>query len=277
LQIKERFMINITIIGQGAMGARVARRLTDAGQSVTTWNRTGATQSPRDAVADADIIIAMVRDDEASRAIWLDPETGVMAGMKAGALAIESSTLSVAWVKELAAAMVAADRAFIDAPVVGSRPQAEAGQLIHLIGGAEGDVTRAAPVLSLIGAAQHYAGAVGSGTALKLIVNTLFGIQVAAVAELIRLAKAMGLDSAAAFAILNDIPVMSPAAKGAAALMLAGNDSPMFPIELVAKDFGYAVAAGGDTPMITAAAEVYWAAAGEGYGARNITGVVKCY
>jgi 3-hydroxyisobutyrate dehydrogenase len=275
--MKESIVTNITIIGQGAMGARMAKRLIDAGQNVTTWNRTGATQSPRQSVENADIIIAMVRDDEASRTIWLDPETGALAGMKADALAIESSTLSVAWVKELSEAMAAADRSFIDAPVVGSRPQADAGQLIHLIGGTPEDATRAAPILELVGGAQHHVGTVGSGTALKLIVNTLFGVQVAAIAELIKLAGSMNLDVPHAVTILNEIPVMSPAAKGAAGLMLAGNDNSMFPISLVAKDFGYTEAAGGRTPIITATADVYRAAVKEGYGDRNITGVWRRY
>lgn len=270
-------MTKITVIGQGAMGTRMAKRLIDAGQSVTTWNRTGATQSPRQAVADADIIIAVVRDDEASRTIWLDPETGALVGMKAGALAIESSTLSVGWVGELNRAVVDADRAFVDAPVVGSRPQAEAGQLIHLIGGAQEDVTRATPILAFMGGAQHHVGAVGSGTALKLIVNTLFGVQVATIAELIKLAGAMGLNIPNAIGILNEIPVMSPAAKGAVALILSGNDRPMFPISLVAKDFGYAEAAGGKTPIITATGDVYRAAIKQGYGERNITGVFRSY
>jgi 3-hydroxyisobutyrate dehydrogenase len=201
--------MQITFLGQGAMGARMADRFEAAGHTVTRWNRSGATQSAREAVADSDIVIAMLRDDEASRSVWLDPESGALAGMKADALAIESSTLTVNWVNELAAAAKMQGRAFIDAPVLGSRPQAEAGQLIYLIGGETSDVARAEPVLAAIGGKQLHVGGTGKGAALKLIANTLFGIQVTAMAELIGRMSALGLDPAQAIELLGETPLLS--------------------------------------------------------------------
>jgi 3-hydroxyisobutyrate dehydrogenase len=271
-------MQNITVLGQGAMGSRMADKLEAAGYMVTRWNRSGAMQSPRKAVANADIIIALVRDDAASHAVWLDPESGALGGMKPNALAIESSTLTVDYVRELAAAMLTSNRGFIDAPVLGSRPQAEAGQLIHLIGGTPELVEAAKPVLSVMGDSQLYAGPVSSGAALKLIANTLFGIQVAAMAELIGRMPNLGLDPVAAVELLGQTPLLSMAAKGAAGLMLAAKHDPMFPVDLVAKDFGYAI---GDTPssMPVAAATlgVFERADEAGLGDRNLTAIATLY
>jgi 3-hydroxyisobutyrate dehydrogenase len=270
--------MNVTFLGQGAMGARMADRLEAAGHQVVRWNRTGATQSPRQAVADADIVIAMLRDDAASRSVWLDAETGALAGMKANVLAIESSTLTVDWVKELARAAAAQGSSFIDAPVLGSRPQAEAGQLIHLIGGTASDISRAEPVLAAMGAKQLHVGDAGQGAALKLIANTLFGIQVTAIAELIGRMPALGLDPATAVELLAETPLLSIGAKGASALMLAGKHDPMFPVELVAKDFGYAIGdAPAQMPIAATAKTVFDEAAKAGLADANLTAVSTLY
>jgi 3-hydroxyisobutyrate dehydrogenase len=270
--------MNITFLGQGAMGVRMADRLETAGHSVNRWNRTGATQTPHKAVANADIVVAMLRDDEASRSVWLDPEHGALAGMKTGALAIESSTLTVDWVNELAQAASDQGHPFIDAPVLGSRPQAEAGQLIYLVGGETKDVAHAESLLSAMGAKQLHVGGVGKGAALKLIANTLFGIQVTALAELIGRIPALGLDPAKTIELLGETPLLSMGAKGAAGLMLAGKHDPMFPVELVAKDFGYAIGGVPEAmPIANAALEVFERAKASGLAGLNLTSITKLY
>lgn len=269
--------MKITFLGMGAMGSRMAKRLEDAGHIVLRWNRSGATQTPREASTDADVIIAMVRDDKASKAVWLGGD-GALAGMKSAALAIESSTLSVEWVNALAGAMTEENRSFIDAPVLGSRPQAEAGQLVHLIGGDADLAERAIPVLSAIGGAQLHAGPIGSGTALKLIGNALFAIQVTALAELLGHMPTLGLDPATAIEQLGNTPLLSPAAKGAANLMLANRHEPMFPVELVAKDLNYGIGDAMTTmPVAAAARAVFEKALGLGLGEANLTAVAQLY
>jgi 3-hydroxyisobutyrate dehydrogenase len=285
-------MSNITVLGLGAMGSRMAANLLKAGHRVTVWNRTedkaaplikaGAVfaATPRRAVADAAFVIAMVRDDDASRDVWLNPTTGALGGMRHGAVAIESSTLSLWWTRELGAQAAAAGIGFLDAPVAGSRPQAEAGQLIYFVGGERRHADLAEPVLLAMGGAVHFAGALGAGTTIKLAINALFGIQVAAVAELIRVITDAGVDAATALEIIGVTPVCSPATKGAAASMLAGNFAPMFPVELVEKDFGYALAiAGGpeDAPVTTAVHGIFKEAIRRGFGADNLTGIVRLY
>jgi 3-hydroxyisobutyrate dehydrogenase len=271
-------MMNITFLGQGAMGLRMADRLETAGHSVTRWNRTGAMQAPRQAVRDADIVIAMVRDDAASADVWLDPAHGALGGMKPGALAIESSTLTQAQILRLSIAAAQGELRFIDAPVLGSRPQAETGQLIHLIGGEGADVAAATPILSVMGGKQLHAGPVGSGAALKLIANTLFGIQVTAMAELLARAATLGLDPTVTIDLLAETPLLSMGAKGAAGLMLANKQDPMFPVALVAKDFGYAIGdAGVHMPVATAALAVFDRAVEAGLGEANLTAVSSLY
>lgn len=286
-------MANIAFLGLGAMGSRMAINLAKAGHAVTVWNRDpakafrlvasglAAAPTPRAAAAGADFAIAMLRDDAAAKAVWLDPATGAFAGMAPGALAVDCSTLSVGCMRDLGRAAAQAGLDFLDAPLAGSRPQAEASQLIFFVGGEAASVARAEPILKATGSAVHHAGPVGSGAAVKLVVNALFGLQVAAMGELIGLAKAMGLDPARTVEIVAATPVCSPAAKGAAAGMLARNFAPQFPIDLAAKDFAYvlgeAARTGATVPLATAVARVLADAAAQGYAGDNITGVAQLY
>ncbi len=286
-------MTRIAVLGLGAMGARMAARLLHAGHDVSVFNRTperaaeleaqGArlAATPREATAGAEVAIAMLRDDTASRAVWLDPETGALAGLGAGALAIESSTLTPGWIRDLAPAVAQAGGRFLEAPVAGSRPQAEAGQLIYFLCGEAEAVEAARPLLEVLGGALHHVGPAGHVAVVKLAVNALFGVQVAAVAEILGLFRKASLDAEAATAVLAETPVMSPAAKGAAGLMLAGKFAPMFPIDLVEKDFGYvaeaASAAGAEMPTAAAVREIYARAKAAGFGSDNIAGVTQLF
>lgn len=286
-------MAHITILGIGAMGSRMAMVLLKTGHTVTVWNRSAdktkplaaaganVADTPRAAAQGADFAISMVRDDHASRQVWLAEETGALAGLAKHAIVIESSTVTVTWVQELSNACAAAGLACIDAPVAGSRPQAEAAQLIYFVGGDASTVTKAEPILKTMSAAVHHVGSVGSGAALKLAINSLFGVQVAVIAELIGLIRRCGLDVAKAIEIIAATPVCSPAVKAAANAMLTGNFAPMFPLELVAKDFSYAldmaITNDAQAPLTQAAARVFAMAIAQGYGTDNITGVVQLY
>jgi 3-hydroxyisobutyrate dehydrogenase len=281
-------MTNITFLGLGAMGSRMATNLIKAGHTLTVWNRDAKKAdpllalgahlagTPKAAAQSADIVISMVRDDEASQKLWTGGD-GAFASMRKGTLAIECSTLTTGHIKSLAQIAIQHGLRFIDAPLAGSRPQAEAAQLIFFAGGNPDGIAEAEPILKTMGLAVHHAGNIGSGATVKLMVNALFGIQLAAVAELIGLAKNAGLDIAKAVEIMAATPVTSPAAKFAAGAMLAGNFAPMFPIELVAKDFSYVTAQGANTPLSKAAEAIYKQAIAEGHGSKNITGIAARY
>ena len=285
-------MQKIAFLGLGAMGGRMARQLLAAGHNVTVWNRDGdkanplrdvgaeVALSPGDATAGADFVFSMVRDDDASRRVWLDETTGAVARMAPGSVAIECSTVSIDWARELAARCAERGCAFLDAPVAGSRPQAEQRQLIFFVGGDNEAFARASPILTALGSAIHHAGPSGAGAAVKLAVNALFGVQVASLAELIGMIRRSGFDPTKAIDILGATPVCSPAAKSAAASMLAGAFAPMFPVELVEKDFAYAQAAAGEpqnAPMTATARAVFRRAIEQGFAHMNLTSVVDLY
>lgn len=280
--------MNIAVLGLGAMGSRMAKRLLDAGHSVRVWNRSAhqqrdelvalgavACESPADAVKDCEVAISMVRDDDASRAVWLD--AGALDALGDG-VAIESSTCTPAWITELSAAASKRMVAFLDAPVAGTRPQADAGQLIYLVGGEASALKRVRPVLDVLGGAVHHVGPNGAGATMKLAVNSLFGIQVAALAETLGLLRANGIDDAAAMETLATLPITSKAMVGVGGLMVAKKYAPMFPIDLVEKDFGYVEAAAREaTPIASAARGAYAKAQSEGLGGENIVAVAKLY
>lgn len=267
----------ITVLGLGAMGSRMADRLAAAGYAVTRWSRSAAADiTPREAVAGADIALACLRDDDAACAVWLDPASGALAGLAPGTLAIDSSTLTPATMRSLGAAAEARGIAFVDAPVLGSRPQAEAGQLIALVGGSDAGVARAHPVLAALSPKQIHAGPLGAGAALKLVANTLFAAQVALIAELIGRGRQLGLDPAAMIAALGETPLLAPAAAGAAGLMLAGRDDPLFPIDLVRKDLGYALEDAA-MPVAAGARAAFERAATAGLGGANISAIHRLY
>jgi 3-hydroxyisobutyrate dehydrogenase len=272
------------------MGARMAARLIKAGHDVTVWNRTadatppllaaGATQAqtPREAAARAAFVVAVVRDDDASRRVWLDPDNGALAGMAAGAVAIESSTLSPGWIQELGRAIAERGVALLEAPVSGSRVQADASQLVYFVGGDDTTLARAEPVLKTMGSAVHHVGPLGSGALVKLSTNALLGVQITALAELIGLLRRSGADSSRALQAVAGTVVWSPVANYLSGSMLIGDFSPQFPVELIEKDFNYIVQAAGSAeyaPTIAAARDVFRDAIDAGLGELNMTAVVK--
>ncbi len=286
-------MKKVAMIGIGAMGERMAKRLLDAGYEVKVFNRTRAkaealvplgaslAASPRDASEGCDVVFSMVRDDEASKNVWLDPKEGALAGLQRDAIAVESSTLSVAWVKELAQTMTKHDRKFLDAPVVGSRPQAEAGQLAYLVGGEKPIVEAAENLFHVMGGSVHHVGPRGTGTAMKLAVNALFGIQVAALSEILGLLQRNGIAVRDATEVLSGMPITSAAMKGIAGLIAAKKFDPLFPIELVEKDFSYVCASANEqstrVPVAEAARSAFATALERGHGHENIAAVARLY
>ncbi|MEO0395263.1 MAG: NAD(P)-dependent oxidoreductase [Cyanobacteria bacterium P01_A01_bin.137] len=286
-------MSNIAFLGMGAMGARIATRLLTVGHSLRVWNRTpercqplveqGATahNSPRQAAETAAVVIVMVANDDASRQVWLDEKTGAMGGLRQGAVALEYSTLTPSWSHELAQIMSNLNHPFLVAPVVGSRPQAETGQLIQLVGGDLTTLTSVQAILASHSAVIHPVGDATNSMGLKLAINTLFGIQVAALSEVLGLLQKTGMTPSTAIDWLNQMPTTSPALKGIGALMAAQNYAPLFPVDLVEKDFRYAQlfaqTVGAPVPTIEAVREVYQQAQQAGYGADNIAGIAQLY
>ena len=200
-------MSKTAFIGLGAMGSRMAANLLKAGHEVTVFDlvpeavkkladsgaKTAA--SAREAAEGNEFVLTMVRDDEVSRNVWLDATNGALAGMKPGAIAIECSTITPAWARELGGAISKTGIAMLEAPVSGSTPQAENAQLVFLIGGDAETLKHAEPLLKGLGSSIRHAGAaVGAGALAKLITNTLMGVQLTTIAEMIGILKRQGVD-----------------------------------------------------------------------------------
>lgn len=285
-------MTKIAFLGLGAMGSRMAARLIAAGHQVTLWNRTPeraaalvaaggtAAPSPREAAIGAEMVLSMLRDDAAARAVWLDPEIGALQAVSAGAMAIECSTVTPDWAREFCRAAQAAGVEALEAPVSGSRPQAEAGQLAFLVGGAAETLARAEAVLKIMGASATLVGPPGAGAGAKLAVNALLGLHVAGWAEILGFLRTSGVDVEQTVAAMAKTAVFAPVDHYLTQSMLTRNFAPQFPIELIEKDFFYAEALAGGAqraPLIAAARAQFRRAIEQGWGGANMTGVSQFY
>jgi 3-hydroxyisobutyrate dehydrogenase len=285
-------MKRIAFLGLGIMGAPMARRLLDHGLHVTVWNRKAAraaplvdagarlAESPAQAASNAEAVIAMLADVDASRTVWLGP-AGALAAMQRGTLAIDSSTLTVEWMRELGAAAAARGIGFLDAPVTGSKKQAEEGSLNFLVGGAAQDVERARSLFSAMGRGQVHVGPAGSGAMLKLINNFMCGVQVASLAEAIAMAERSGIDAKLAGDILAAGSPGSPLVKMVVPRMVARDYTPNFLVPLMVKDLTYVIDtfrnAGIELADARAARERFQAAADAGHEHQDIASVVEVF
>src|SRR5512145_812682 len=163
-------MLKVAVLGLGNMGAAMAQNLLKAGFPLTVYNRTqskadllathGAqvASTPRTAAAGAEVVIAMVGDDSASRAIWLGAN-GALAAAEPETVLIECSTLSIDWVRELAGLAAARGLAFLDSPVAGSVDAAQSGTLKMMVGGDAAPLERVRPVLAALSSQIVHFGA----------------------------------------------------------------------------------------------------------------------
>ena len=222
----------------------MARRLLDAGNELVVWNRTpdkaadpvaaGAEQaaSPADAARRAVVVITMVSDPAALRAVVEGPD-GIAAGLGEDTTLINMATVGPGAVGRLADVLPAGSR-LLDAPVLGSLAEAEAGELRIFVGGPEELVERWTPLLSVLGTPIHV-GPLGTGSAAKLVANTtLFGT-LGVLGEALALADGLGLDRDTAFEILAFTPLAAQAERRRSALESADYPS-RFSLALARKD-----------------------------------------
>jgi 3-hydroxyisobutyrate dehydrogenase len=281
--------LKIAFLGLGIMGAGMVRRLIGAGFEVSVYNRNPeraapfadqarVAASPREAAEDADVIIAMLTDDAASRGVWLGAD-GAITGMAADAVCIEASTLSPDWIAEWAQAVAVAGGVPLDAPVTGSKVAAETGELVFIIGGDAGGIARATPALKAMSKDIVHLGPSGSGTKFKLINNFVGGVQIAALAEGLAMIEQSGLAFEKSVETLISGAPGSPMVKMITARVLAGDYRPNFQVSLQAKDMAYAVTEaeklGVDLRTVKAAIATFDAAVADGYGTEDIAAVIK--
>jgi len=283
-------MQTVSLMGLGTMGAGMAGQLLKAGFPLTVWNRSreraaafasqGASiaASPREAAEASEVMISMVADDEASRRVWLG-EDGALAGVKPGAVLIESSTLSPVWIRQLAAAASERGCGFLDAPVTGSKMQAASGELLFLVGGESHTLDCVLPVLKAMSRDVMHLGPVGSGALLKLINNFLCGAQAAAFGEALALIEKSGLDREQAITVLLNGAPGSPVVKAMAARMAPRDYTVNFTLELMQKDLSYALAEAAQhsasLSMAAAAHQLLAKANEQGYGKQDFAALIE--
>ena len=250
-------MGKVAFLGTGKMGGAMAARLLDAGHAVTVYNRSAdklaplvdkgaqAARTPGEAATGADVVIAMVMNDDASRVVWCGPDGALSAArVPGGAVAVECSTVSHPWVMELGKQATAAGFNFLDCPVAGRPPVATAGQLAVFAGGDVAVLDKARPYLAAFSKSVARFGPIGSGIAFKLIYNLLGAIQVASLAEAMAACAAAGIDPAMAAAAFADGGTGSPQVKQHGPTMAGGvyPKPPAFSPEGRVKDLSYGIA-----------------------------------
>ena len=280
----------IAFLGLGIMGGGMARNLLTKGFPLAVFNRNAekskpfagegarVAASPREAAADAEIIISMVADDHASRSLWLG-ENGALAAAKPGTICIECSTVTVNWIRELAATAQKQKCELLDAPVTGSKMQAAGGELNFLVGGDSATLEKARPVFAAMGKSVSLLGPSGSGALVKLINNFVCGVQVASLAEAVAMIERSGLDRAKTLEVLMNGAPGSPLVKTISARMTAADFTPNFLLKLMAKDLGYAIQEGGKLSMelITAKAALaeFQRAIAAGHAEKDMSAVIE--
>jgi 3-hydroxyisobutyrate dehydrogenase/2-hydroxy-3-oxopropionate reductase len=239
----------VAVIGLGRMGSAMAHRFAVAGHDLVLWNRnraksdavaadTGAkvAASPADAAGAADIVVTSLADDTALQAVYLGRD-GVVEGIEAGSVAVDTSTVDPESIAAVGAAVDVTGAGFLDCPVSGSVSTVDAGALIVMAGGDAALVDRVTPLLSAIAAKIVKVGGRGAGAACKLAVNGLVhGLNVA-LSEAVVLAEKAGVDRATAYEVFQSGAAGAPFVAYKRESYLAPEDTPVaFSLDLVAKD-----------------------------------------
>ncbi len=230
------------------MGSRIAQRLLDHGYRLEIHDRDSSKAAALAAngadvaknvfelAGTADVLLSCLTNDEAVRTVYLGP-AGVLAAARTGTAVLEMSTISPESSRELH--MLSAQRGIevLDVAISGSTPAAEQGMLTLLVGGSP-DLFRAAePIFQSIAKQYFLLGGPGSGTTMKLVVNTLLGLGMQAIAEAVVLGEKAGLDRKRLLEVLSKTAVVAPAHVGKLAKIATNDYSPQFPLRLMNKDF----------------------------------------
>ncbi|MEV6180984.1 NAD(P)-dependent oxidoreductase [Streptomyces sp. NPDC052016] len=274
--------LTVSVLGTGIMGAAMARNLARAGHAVRAWNRTRAkaepltadgvtvTDTPADAVRGADVVLTMLYDGPAA----LDVMREAAPALRAGAAWVQSTTAGIEAIGDLAAFARAHDLVFFDAPVLGTRQPAEAGQLTVLAAGPSASRAAVAPVLDAVGARTVWTGedgGAGSATRLKLVANSWVIAATAAAGEVLALSQSLDVDPNAFFDLIEGGPLDMGYLRAKAGLVLQNRLSPaQFAVATAAKDARLIVEAGERNgvrlDVAAASAERLERAAAQGHG-----------
>jgi len=269
-------------IGMGHMGSHMARRLLDAGYQVTVYDRTrekakalgqrGAqvAQMPKELAANCQVVLVCVTDDQAQHDVMFGPE-GALAGTHAGSVIIDLSTVSPDASRRLFQAAKEKDVPMIDAAVSGSVPQVDQGSLVIFVGGEHKTFEQCKPILDVLGQYSFSMGASGMGTTMKLVVNTLLGVGMQALAEAIALGEKAGVEKGLLLDVLGQTAVLTPGQKSKLENVRREQYPTNFALSLIHKDLSLVLSQAYDVsvsmPATAAAQQMSSAAMAKGMDA----------
>src|SRR5512135_1074685 len=272
-------MANLGYVGLGVMGGRVAKRLLDAGHQVTGYNRTRSkaqwlvdagmkwADSPRAVAEAADIVFTMVTNTKALQAVALG-EDGIIAGLSAGKIFVDMSTVSPAAGREMAAQCAAKGVQMLDAPVSGSLVTLEQGTLSIMVGGDPATFEKVKPILLDIGPKVTRVGGNEHAVSMKIATNLSLAVQMLAFSEGVLLAEKSGIRREVAVEVLLNSVIASPMVKYRGPFVLKMPDEAWFDVNMMQKDVQLALEMGLqlDVPLPTTATVNEWLTAARGMG-----------
>jgi 3-hydroxyisobutyrate dehydrogenase len=280
--------MRIAVLGTGTMGSAMARTLARAGLEVTAWNRTldraraleadGITVEPAiwAAVADADVVLTMAFDARAT----LDLAARFLGAMREDAIWLQCSTVGPNGIRWLVDQADQYGVALVDAPVVGSRAPAEAGELVVLVSGAPALVERVRPVLEAVGSATVNAGIeIGKASALKLACNAYIASVTAALGQSIAMCRELGVDPALFLEAMGASALDSAYLRSKGAMMVDGDFTPSFAVDGALKDIALMIQSVDPevTPLLPVLRGAFGAASAAGHGNQDIAAVVSSF
>jgi 3-hydroxyisobutyrate dehydrogenase-like beta-hydroxyacid dehydrogenase len=261
----------VGFIGVGYMGRPIARRLLESGFKVTAYDRDhhkaeelipygGAiAQTVSELSSGCNVVLSCLPNDEAVMDIYGGPD-GVLAHARLGLCVIDLSTVYPETSQQLSRLGSERGVEVLDVTISGSTPAAENGLLTLFGGGNKERFDAAESIFRVIARKYFYLGPSGSGATMKLVVNTLLGVGMQAIAEAVALGEKAGLDRIRLLGVLSQTAVVAPAHLGKLERAMKGDYTPQFPIRLMNKDFGLilelANAVGAPMPAAGAAFEI---------------------
>lgn len=283
-------MEKVAYLGLGTMGSGMATNLIEADYAVTVWNRTpekcaplvamGASEAstPAEAVADVDVVMYCLSDDDAVEDVVFAVD-GVLVGAQPGQIALDMSTVHPDTSRREAEAYAEQGVDFLDAPVFGSKAEAQEGGLWIIVGGDEAVFKRIKPVLEPLSASVHYMGATGMGTSMKLVGNLIVAAQIEAVGEALILAQKAGLDLNGVMDVLDVVDFRSPLISGIGRSVIKRDFSTSFALRHMLKDANliaaFAEQLRSPIPETAIVREMLKAAVNQGWGEENASALIK--
>jgi 3-hydroxyisobutyrate dehydrogenase-like beta-hydroxyacid dehydrogenase len=266
----------VGLIGLGLMGQPIGMNLLKAGHALTVWNRTASranelvasgaklATSPREVAAASDVLLTIVSDPPALESVLWGADgkdSAALAGLKPGSTYIDSSTVSPALARKIAAACAGRGVRFLDAPVTGGDWGAKKGELVFMVGGDAATLKSVEPILGVLGKRWFHLGPNGAGQTVKLAMNMILALQVDALAEALALVTRAGFKGEDLVEVMQSSMARSGVLDVKAPNLLKGEYKPSFPLRLMHKDLGLALELanqiGVPLPATAAARETY--------------------